>query len=85
MFFNEEVMFRLDEMVAEQPTFKKIMEDGIITDAEIEAQSNLVLDLYKKLETTFTPEQLKLIGDTMIETAVLQAAYQYKELQELHF
>ena len=32
MFFNEQGMLNLDEAVMNQPTFKKIMEDGIVTE-----------------------------------------------------
>ena len=39
MFFNEQGMLNLDEAVMNQPTFKKIMEDGIVTEQEIKEQS----------------------------------------------
>ena len=39
MFFNEQGMLNLDEAVMNQPTFKKIMEDGIVTEQEVKEQS----------------------------------------------
>lgn len=84
MFFDKNGMFRLDEMVAQRATFQKIMEDGVVEDAEVVAQAELVLSLYRKLEESFTEEQLRQIADTIIETGVLHSITQYKELQEFH-
>ena len=39
MFFNEEGILNIDEMVVNNASFKAIMEDGIITEEEIKAQS----------------------------------------------
>ena len=36
MFFNEEGILNIDEMVAGNASFKTIMEDGVITEAEIQ-------------------------------------------------
>lgn len=83
MFFDENGMLRLDEMVAEQPTFKKIMEDQVVTDAELEQQANLVVSILKRIEETFPPEYLKQVEELLAETSVLYAASQYKNLQEL--
>lgn len=83
MFFDENGMLRLDEVVAERPTFKKIMEDQIVTDAELEEQANRVVSILKRIEETFPPEQLKQVEKLLAETSVLYAANQYKELQEL--
>ncbi len=83
MFFDENGMLRLDEVVAERPTFKKIMEDQIVTDAELEEQANRVVSILKRIEETFPPEQLKQVEELLAETSVLYAANQYKELQEL--
>lgn len=83
MFFDENGMLRLDEVVAERPTFKKIVEDQIVTDAELEEQANLVVSVLKRIEKSFPPEQLKQVEELLAETCVLYAANQYKELQEL--
>ncbi len=83
MFFDENGMFRLDEMVVESKTFQKIMEDEIVTDEEIREQSLLVVELYKRLEKSLNAEQLKLVAETIVEMGVLQSACQYAELKEL--
>lgn len=84
MFFDENGMIRLDEVVAEQPTFKKIMEDLVVTDAELEEQANLVISILKRIEKTYPPEQLKEVEELLAEVSVLYAASQYKALQEFH-
>lgn len=84
MFFDENGMIRLDEVVAKQPTFKKIMEDLVVTDAELEEQANLVISILKHIEKTYPPEQLKEVEKLLAEVSVLYAASQYKELQEFH-
>lgn len=48
MFFNEQGMLNLDEAVMNQPTFKKIMEDGIVLFHRLQYRNNsfrLFLDL----------------------------------------
>ncbi len=45
MFFNEQGMLNLDEAVMNQPTFKKIMEDGIVTEQEIKEQSERIVSI----------------------------------------
>ena len=83
-FFDDDGMFRLDELVAQSHTFQKVMEDDIVTDEEVKEQSELVLKLYKKRESDFSSEQLDKIANVIVQTGVLQAISQYKELQELH-
>ena len=47
MFFNEQGMLNLDEAVMNQPTFKKIMEDGIVTEQEVKEQSERIISIWK--------------------------------------
>ena len=42
-FFYEDGMFRLYELVAQSHTFQKVIEDDIVTYAEVKEQSELVL------------------------------------------
>ena len=57
MFFNEQGMLNLDEAVMNQPTFKKIMEDGIVTEQEIKEQSERIVSILKSMEKNYTEEQ----------------------------
>ena len=74
MFFNEQGMLNLDEAVMNQPTFKKIMEDGIVTEQEI-----------KSMEKNYTEEQQREIKELLVEAGVLFTTSQYHALQSLHF
>ena len=80
MLFDKEGILNIDELVAQRPTFRKIMEDQIVTDDELTNQANLVVNLLKKLEQTLISPR----GDQMnTEMSVLYAIHQYKEIQDL--
>ena len=52
MLFDKDGILNIYELVAQRPTFRKIMEDQIVTDDELTNQANLVVNLLKKLEQT---------------------------------
>jgi len=83
-FFDNNGMFRLDEMALESATFKKIMDDEIVTDEEVAEQGELVISLFRRMEDVFTPEQLEQIAEAVTQLGVLQAVMQYKQIQEFH-
>ena len=85
MFFNEQGMLNLDEAVMNQPTFKKIMEDGIVTEQEIKEQSERIVSILKSMEKNYTEEQQREIKVLLVETGVLFTTSQYHALQSLHF
>ena len=60
MFFNEQGMLNLDEAVMNQPTFKKIMEDGIVTEQEVKEQSERIISILKSMEKNYTEEHCLL-------------------------
>lgn len=82
-FFDKNGYLNLDESAMNSDSFKRIMEDGIVTDAELEEQSKRVAGLFRKLEELSTPEQIELIKKTFTETGVLFAIYNYKELKSI--
>ena len=79
MLFDKEGILNIDELVAQRPTFRKIMEDQIVTDDELTNQANLVV----KLEQTLSPGQLSEVENLLAEMSVLYAIHQYKEIQDL--
>lgn len=85
MFFNEQGMLNLDEAVMNQPTFKKIMEDGIVTEQEIKEQSERIVSILKSMEKNYTEEQQREIKELLVEVGVLFTTSQYHALQSLHF
>lgn len=82
-FFNNDGILNLDETVMERASFKKIMEDGIVTDEELLQQADQVVALLHRIEDTCTAEQSALVKEMLSELSVLYAVYHYKELQTI--
>lgn len=83
MFFNEDGILNLDEMVINNESFKNIMEDGIITEEEIKTQSDKVLALLHDIEAKYDPEQLEEIKNLLVESSVLYAVYNFYSIQNI--
>ena len=60
-------------MVVNTTSFKNIMEDGVITEEEIKAQSGKVIAMHHDMEQKYTQEQLTEINNLLIESSVLYA------------
>jgi hypothetical protein len=63
----------LDEYVFERNSFKKILEDSIVTPEEVVAQAKQVIDLLEKLEQMLSPEAKAVATEALCELAVLYA------------
>ncbi len=83
IFFDKNGILNLDETVMEMASFKKIMEDGIITDSELAQQADLVASLLHKVEDSCSEQQAILVKDLLAEMSVLFAIYHYKEFQTI--
>ncbi|MGN0187980.1 MAG: hypothetical protein ACI395_00540 [Candidatus Cryptobacteroides sp.] len=83
MFFDENGILNIDEMVVNTPSFKSIMEDGIVTDDEIKSQSDKVIALLHELESKYSEEQLAQIRELLVESSVLYAIYNMYSIQNL--
>lgn len=84
MFFNENGILNIDELVAENATFRNIMEDGIVTDEELKAQSDKVIAILQDFETKYTEEQLTEIKQLLVESSVLYATYNIYSIQNIN-
>ncbi len=84
MFFNEKGILNIDEMVMGNASFKNIMEDGVITEEEIKAQSDKVVAMLHDMEAKYSEEQLAEIKNLLVETSVLYAAYNIHSIQNLN-
>lgn len=84
MFFNEEGILNIDEMVMGNASFKTIMEDGEITEDEIKAQSDKVLAMLHDMETKYSEEQLTEIKNLLVESGVLYAVYNFYSIQNIN-
>ena len=65
MFFNQNGILNIDEAILNKESFKKIMEDGIVSEEEIKEQSEKVIGLFKDIENKFSEEQLRDIKDLL--------------------
>ena len=83
MFFNEQGIIDIDDMVKDQPTFQKIMEDGVVTDEELYEQSERVMKQLKEAEKRFDKDDLRFIKSLFAEANVLSVLYKYHERQTL--
>ena len=68
---------KIDSLVRESASFKRIMSDGIVEDKEVEEQGWRVEALLAELERTLAPEQFRLVTAFMAELSVLQVVLQY--------
>ena len=85
MFFDKQTgILNLDEAVQASASFQKIMADKLVTDDEIEEQSQRAIALLKELEQTLTPSDLDKVHIVLAEMGVLYAISQYKQLQDIH-
>lgn len=82
LFDAETGYLLLDEVVESKDSFKKIMEDGIITDEEMEDQVNRVIDRLKTMEEILSDKEKTLVLDAISELAVLYEMNARREKQE---
>lgn len=81
---NQLDLLNIDELIAQESSFQKIMADGIVTDDEMIEQSNLVVALLDEAERRFNADDLQFIKRLFAETNVLSAIYHFHELQNLN-
>lgn len=84
MFFNEKGILNIDELIMNNASFKKIMEDGIVTEEEIKEQSDKVVALLHDMEKKYSEEQLNEIKELLVESGVLYAVYNFYSIQSLN-
>ena len=84
MFFNEKGILNIDEIVANNASFKNIMEDGIVTEEEIKAQSDKVVSMLHDMEAKYNEEQLAEIKNLLVESSVLYAVYNFHSIQNIN-
>ncbi|HJB73770.1 MULTISPECIES: hypothetical protein [unclassified Barnesiella] len=84
MFFNEKGILNIDEMVANNDSFKRIMEDNTVDENEIKEQSDKVVAMLHQMEKEFSEEQLLKVKELLVETSVLYAIYNYYSIQHLN-
>lgn len=84
MFFNENGILNIDEMLVNNASFKKIIEDGVVTEEEITAQSEKVIAILHEFEKKYSEEQIEEIKSLLAESSVLFAVYNIYYIQSLN-
>lgn len=81
--FDANGLLNIADIVAAHPSYKAIMEDGIVTEQELKDQAEATIASLKKLQTLCNEEQQNAILEAISEMSVLFAAYHNYELQDL--
>ena len=79
-FDQETGTLLLDEYVVEMDSYRRIVEDAVITDDELVEQTRRVASLLRQLEEALSPEAKAIATEALGELAVLNAL-QVKRLQ----
>lgn len=80
---NKYGLLRLDELVTENPTWKKIMADDIVSEEEVAEQGDKVINMIKGLEETLTEKQRHKLDQLIAEVGVLYSAHHLYTAQQL--
>lgn len=72
-FFDDTGNLNINELILQQPMYKKIMEDGVVTEEELAEQKERVVYLLKALEQSSSPEQIEQVRNLLAELSVLIA------------
>ena len=83
MFLNKEGILDIDEMVVNNASFQKIMEDGEVSEEEIKIQSDKVVKLLQYMESEYTPQQIAEVKILLAEASVLYSVYHYYLIQKI--
>lgn len=81
--FDENGYLNIGDIVANHPSYKAIMEDGIVTEEELKAQADATIASLHRLQEICNEEQQSAILNAISEMSVLFAAYHNHELQNL--
>ena len=81
--FDENCMLNIADIVAENPSYKAIMEDGVVTDQELKDQADATLASLHRLQELCSEEQQDAVLSAITDMSVLFAAYHNYELQQL--
>lgn len=81
--FDKNGMLNIADIVSNHPSYTKIMEDGIVTDQELRAQTEATIASLRRLQEICTPEQQSAILNAISELSVLMAVYQNYQLQDI--
>lgn len=79
-FFDDNGGLNINQTIMSQPSYLKIMNDGMVTEDELARQSELVMSIFRKIEDTFSEEQKTIVQSLLVETNVLNTIYKLYEM-----
>lgn len=82
-FLDEQGLLNLDEVITRSPSFQQIMEDEVVTEEELKAQSDRVMALIEKVQQMCSEEQQVTVKELIAEMNVLYVAYHYMNLKTI--
>lgn len=82
--FDKNGMLNISDLVINNPSFKTIMEDGVVTDEEIKRQSEAAMASLRRLEAMCNEEQQNAILEMLSEIGVLFSIFNNYQLQKNH-
>lgn len=81
--FDENGILNIGDVVTDHPSYKAIMDDGLVTENELKAQAEATVASLRRLKAICNDEQQSAIVDAISEMGVLFAVYHNYELQNL--
>jgi hypothetical protein len=81
IFFDHDGNLNINGVIVNHPSYKRILEDSVVTEAELNDQCKLVLSLFKRIEEECSDAQKELIKEMLVETNVLNAISRMYNLQ----
>ena len=82
--FDENGLLNIADIVSSHPSYKAIMEDGIVTEKELQDQADATIASLRRLQDICNEEQQNAILEAISEMSVLFAAYHNHELQNIN-
>lgn len=82
ILFDENGLLNIADIITNRPSFKAIMEDGIVTDQELKEQANTTIAALRKVQELCNDEQQATVLNAISEMGVLFAAYHNYQLQD---
>lgn len=83
MFFKEDGTLDVDGLLVNNASFKTIMEDGVITVEEVEAQTEKVASLLRAMEAKYDKAVMDDVMNLMSEACIMYAVSNYLSIQNL--
>ena len=83
MFFKEDGTLDVDGLLVNNASFKTIMEDGVITVEEVEAQTEKVASLLRAMGAKYDKAVMDDVMNLMSEVCLMYAVSNYLSIQNL--